>query len=123
MVDLSHIYQKFPSHEDCINHLEQVIWDGRPTCPYCKSERNTPLPNEHRHHCNACNKSYAVTVNTLFHKTKIDLQKWFYAFLLIVHSEDDITVRQLAKAIGVAHNSAWFMLQRIRKAAEKGFTI
>ena len=63
------IYQQFPTESDCIAHLESVRWGGKPICPYCGSDRSTPLPNEQRHHCNACNTTFSVTVGTIFHHT------------------------------------------------------
>jgi transposase-like protein len=81
------------------------------------------MPKESRYHCNRCNKSFSVTVNTIFHKTKVDLQKWFYAFILIKHTDEDVSVRQLASHIHVTKDSAWLMLKKIRKAIEEGVSI
>ena len=117
MVELSDIYKKFPTRDLCISHLEKTFWKGKPVCPYCHSDRHTIMPKEKRYHCNNCNRSYSATVKTIFHKTKIDLQKWFYAFMLIVHTEN-ITTRQLAAALSINKNSAHLMLKRIKKAIE-----
>jgi transposase-like protein len=108
------IYKQFPTPDACLAHLEEVRWHGKPWCPYCKSRRVTP--NEHRHHCNACNTSFSVTVSTIFHKTKIDLQRWFLAIALVLNARKGISARQLARDIEVNKNTAWLMLMRIRKA-------
>ena len=70
-MNIIQVYKKYPKQEDCIRHLESIRWKGKPTCPYCKSKNCTPMPKEHRYHCNSCNTSYSVTVGTIFHKTKI----------------------------------------------------
>ncbi len=38
-MNLIQIYKEFPTHEKCINHLESVRWNNKPTCPYCKSKK------------------------------------------------------------------------------------
>lgn len=110
------IYRQFPTHEACLRHLEMIRWGDTPQCPYCKSQKSTPLPKEYRHHCNNCNTSYSVTVNTIFHKTKADLQKWFLALSLILNAKKGISARQLARDIEVNKNTAWYMGMRIREA-------
>ena len=122
-MDLNLIYQRFPTQADCIRHLEQTMWGDTPVCPYCQSGTQTAVPKESRYHCNGCNRSYSVTVNTIFHKSKIDLQKWFYAFLLIVHTDEDVSARKLGVSLGITKDSAWYMLKRIKKAIEEGFVI
>jgi transposase-like protein len=110
------IYKKFPTAADCIAHLERVRWNGKPTCPYCKSSRTTPMSAESRHHCNSCNTTFSVTVDTIFHHTHLDLQKWFLAISLVLNAKKGISARQLARDIEVNKNTAWYMGMRIRNA-------
>jgi transposase-like protein len=104
------------NHEECLALLEQIRWGGKPKCPYCESTNATAYKNERRYHCNECFTSYSVTVGTLFHKTHVELQKWFVAINLVVNSAGGISVRQLAKEIGVNKNTAGYMIERIRQA-------
>ncbi|MCC5599062.1 transposase [Nostoc favosum] len=104
------------NHEECLALLEQIRWGGKPKCPYCESTNATAYKNERRYHCNECFTSYSVTVGTLFHKTHVELQKWFVAIHLVLNSPGGISVRQLAKEIGVNKNTASYMIARIRNA-------
>jgi transposase-like protein len=115
-MNIIQIYKKFPDQKACIAHLEQVRWNGVPICPYCKSKKQTPAPKENRYHCNTCNTTYSVTVGTIFHKTKCDLQKWFLAITLVLNAKKGISARQLARDIEVTKDTAWYMIMRIRKA-------
>jgi len=110
------VYKIFPNEKDCLDYLEKVRWKGKPTCPYCRSRACTPLRKENRYHCNTCNTSYSVTVRTIFHKTKLPLQKWFLAICLILNSKKGISARQLARDISVNKDTAWYMAMRIRRA-------
>ena len=115
-MNIIEIYDKYPNHIDCLKHLENIRWGGKPICPYCKSARVTAFKNEYRYHCNNCNTSFSVTVGTIFHKTKLDLQKWFLAISLILNAKKGISARQLARDICVNKNTAWYMQMRIRRA-------
>ncbi len=110
------IYKKFPLESDCIAHFEAVRWKGTPICPYCHSTRTTPLPSEFRHHCNGCNTTFSVTVDTIFHHTHLPLQKWFLAISLVLNAKKGISARQLARDLEVNKNTAWYMGMRIRNA-------
>ncbi len=120
-MNIVEVYKQFPSQEACILHLEKVRWHGTPACPYCKSTRVSPMKRQKRHHCNNCNTSFSVTVGIIFHKTKLDLQKWFVAISQVLNAKKGISARQLARDIGVNKDTAWYMGMRIRKAmAEHG---
>lgn len=115
-VDIVKIYNKFPSQGSCLDHLETVRWKGAPTCPYCKSSNITPMAKERRHHCNACNTTFSVTVGTIFHHTHTPLQKWFLAISLILNAKKGLSARQLARDIGVNKNTGWRIAMKIRDA-------
>ncbi len=116
-MDIREVYGWFPTKEDCVRHLEKIRWKGKPISPYCaESKRNTPLPREGRHHCNSCNTTFSVTVGTVFHRTRLPLQKWFLAISLILDSRKGISARQLANALSIDKNTAWYMSARISEA-------
>jgi len=116
IMDIVEIFQLFPTQEHCIKYLEQVRWHGIPTCPYCNSQNSTPVKNELRYHCNNCNTTYSVTVNTIFHDTRLELQKWFLAITLILNAKKGLSARQLARDLKVNKNTGWYLGMRIRKA-------
>jgi transposase-like protein len=115
-MNIVQIYKQFPDHASCIKHLEKVRWNDVPKCPYCGSLKVTPAPKELRYHCNNCNTSFSVTVGTVFHKTKLDLQIWFLAVSLVLNAKKGISARQLARDINVTKDTGWFMLMRLRRA-------
>ena len=110
------VFQQFPTQDDCIKHLEAVRWPQGATCPYCKSTSVTPVEKEKRHHCNNCNKSFSVTVGTIFHHTHLPLQKWFLAVSLILNAKKGISSRQLARDLDVHKDTAWRIAMKIREA-------
>lgn len=116
-MELDKIYFKFKSQSDCIKFLEKIRWGDIPRCPHCNSTRQTPQPKEQRYHCGICRASFSVTVRTVFHNTKIDLQKWFTAIPLVIKNK--LSVRQLSKSVKVSKDTASLMIERVRIASKE----
>ncbi len=110
---LSEIYKKYPTQKDCIKQLERLIWNDNPKCPHCGYEKYSPVKNSNRYHCNICNVDFTVTIRSMFHKTKVDLQKWFYAIGQLLNTDQKITDRGLADEIKVTKDTAWRMINAI----------
>ncbi len=110
------IYELFPTEKDCIKHIEDVRWHGKPICTYCGSQKATPLPKEDRYHCNNCNTTFSVTVGTIFHHTHLPCQKWFLAISIVLNAKKGISARQLARDLEVNKDTAWRMGMKIRQA-------
>lgn len=115
-MNLVEIFEKFPTEKDCIEYLEKIKWQSKPTCPYCNSQKCSSLKDELRHHCNTCNTSFSVTVGTIFHHTHLPIQKWLLAVTLVLNAKKGISSRQLARDLNVTKDTAWRMQMQIRKA-------
>ncbi len=117
------IYKKFPTDLDCIKHLESIRWKDKVTCAYCGSAhtgthnvKGCETRSGRRFQCQDCNKSFSVTVGTIFHHTHLPLQKWFLAISLILNAKKGISTRQLARDLDLPVKTAWSVGMRIRKA-------
>jgi len=115
-MNIVQIYEAFPTEADCVSYLEKIRWGDKPKCVYCGSTRVTPVPKEQRHHCNNCNTSFSVTVDTIFHHTHLPLQKWFLAVCLVLNAKKGIAARQLSRDLQVNKDTAWRMAMKIREA-------
>lgn len=112
MTKLDTIYKAFPNESDAIKFLEKELWDNVPKCPYCNTSFNTPIKNELRYHCNKCNSNFSVTVRTLFHRSKVDLRKWFYC--LLIPDIKAISLRDLGEELSVTKDTASKMINRMK---------
>jgi transposase-like protein len=115
-MNLVEIFELFPTEDACLSFLEQARWKNEPRCPYCKSTKATPMLKENRHHCNSCNTSFSVTVGTIFHNTKLPLQKWFLAVCLMLNAKKGLSARQLSRDLKVNKDTAWRISMKIREA-------
>jgi transposase-like protein len=113
-MNIIQVFQRFPTQDSCIAHLEKARWNGTPKCPYCDSDNTHP--NDGRHYCYNCKTSFSVTVGTIFHHTHLPLQKWFLAISLILNAKKGISALQLSRDLEVNKNTAWRISMQIRKA-------
>ena len=115
-MDIVQIFEKFPTQESCIKHLEKVRWGGMVHCPYCASINTAQHDKRKRHRCYDCKTSFSVTVGTIFHHTHMPLQKWFLIINLILNAKKGISALQLSRDLHVNKNTAWRISMQIRKA-------
>lgn len=114
-MNILEMYDRFPTQESCIAHLEKARWgSGKPVCPYCKSQNTAKA--QHRHRCYDCKTSFSVTVGTIFHRTHLPLQKWFFAILLMMNAKKGLSALQLHRDLKVNKNTAWRITVQVRKA-------
>ena len=118
-MNLITIFSRFPDQESCIEHLEEVRWNGEPECPHCYSlrvARKADSDRVGRWNCHDCKSSFNVLSGTIFQKTKVLLQKWFLAIGLIGNAKKSLSSYQLARDLDLTQPTALYMQQRIRAA-------
>jgi len=117
---LVEMLEVLPDNESCRKYLEDIIWNNTPTCPVCGSIecyilKKSGVPNG-KYLCKECQKTYTVTIGTMFEGSNVPLQKWFIAIYVFSLHKKGISSHQLASDISVTQKTAWYMLSRIRVA-------
>lgn len=100
-------------------YLENLRWNGTQVCPHCGGFEKIYTMKGGRdglYKCGDCRKQFTVTVNTVFEKSKVPLNKWLMAVHLMCASKKGISSHQLHRMLGVTYKTAWFMTHRIREA-------
>ena len=123
-MNLIEVMERYPDQESCIDHLERIRWRGTPVCPHCgcievTRKKEDGVGRVGRWHCPACKASFKVTHGTVFHGTKIPLQKWFLAISLIVNAKKGLSSYQLQRDLDLNQKTAWYILTRIRAEMSK----
>ena len=118
-MNLIDVFERFPDQESCIEHLERVRWRGTPVCPHCGSidvvrKKEDGIGRVGRWNCHDCKASFKVTHGTVFHGTKIELQKWFLAISLILNAKKGLSNYQLQRDLDLNQKTAWYIMVRIR---------
>lgn len=107
------LVKAFPDEQTCINHLEQLRWNGNVVSPFDATSKVYKCAGN-KYKCKNTGKYFNVRTSTLFDNTKIELQTWFVAIYLLTGHKKGISSLQLAKDLNVTQKTAWFMAQRIR---------
>ena len=122
-MNLIEVMERFPDQESCIDHLERIRWTVTPVCPHCgcidvaeknETQEEGKVGRTGRYNCHACRATFKVTQGTVFHGTKIALQKWFLAISLILNAKKGLSSYQLARDLDLNQKTAWFIMTRLR---------
>ncbi len=116
--NLFQMMEAFPDEQSAIHHLRAIRWSDGAYCPHCGSDKVYHFSDNKTHKCGDCRKRFSIKVGSIFEDSKLPLRKWFMAIWLITSHKKGISSVQLAKDIGVTQKSAWFMLHRLRHAAQ-----
>ena len=119
-ISIIQLLDMFPDDEACYEWLEEVRWNGTPTCPRCGGcERvSNPASKPHTYWCGKCRKNFTVTVGTIMHSTKTPLRNWMLAIYSVMTARKGVSAMQISKELGVQYKTAWYMLHRIREACK-----
>ena len=115
------VLDTYPDQESCIRCLEEKRWGDTPECPYCYSQsvaRKKENDLVGRWNCHDCKSSFNVLSKTIFHQTRIPLQKWFAAIALLLNAKKSISSHQLARDLGLNKATAWRLAHQVRMVME-----
>ena len=107
--------------EHCKEFMVELRWpDGKVKCPVCGSAKVCYLAKNRVWKCYTPppRPRFTLKTGTIFEDSPIALEKWLQAVWMLMNCENGISSWQLHRAIGVTQKSAWFMLHRIRLAAQ-----
>lgn len=114
--------EALPDDNSCREYLEQIRWNGVPTCPHCgtvdENHYRLKVKGEFKgmYKCKGCKERFTITVGTMFEGSHIGLRKWFIAMYIFSSHKKGISSHQLASDLGITQKSAWFMVSRMRHA-------
>lgn len=113
----------FSDPDRAFEYACKLRWpDGDIKCPRCGSRKHSFIKSRDRRlwYCYDCKRQFTVKVKTVFEDSAVPLSKWMIAVWMLVACKNGISSYELSGAVGVTQRTAWFMLQRIRKALHQG---
>lgn len=111
----------FSDGKVCFETMLAVKWpDGKIACPKCGCEKVGVVRSRGLLQCKSveCRKQFSVKVGTIFEDSPLGLDKWFVAVWCIANAKNGISSCELGRALDVTQKTAWFLLHRIKLAAE-----
>ena len=107
---------KYNTEEVCRGHLFKLRWPDGFVCPRCGHTECYSLKTRHIHECKQCHYQASETSGTIMEKTRVPLEKWFWAIYLVSTDKRGHSALSLMKEIQVTYKTAWYMLHRLRTA-------
>lgn len=108
------ILSVFNAPDDAIDYLNVKRFSDGLKCVRCGSSRIYHLSEGiWKYKCPTCNYKFIPSTRTIFHNTKLDLTKW-YAGLVMLTSQNRISVRRLADILKIQYVPAWQMCRKIK---------
>jgi transposase len=111
----SRFMELFPDNDACLEYLKGRFFGDGTECPKCgKESKFHRITGRSAYSCQFCGHHVYPTAGTIFHKSTVSLQLWFYAVYLLSSTRCGISAKQLEREIGVTYKTAHRMFKQIR---------
>ncbi len=118
-ITIMELAEMFPDENSAVEWFESKLWPAGRHCPRCKGANTVESSHSQMPYwCSDCRKYFSVRIGTILEASKVSLRKWVWAIYLHLTSLKGVSSMKLHRDIGVSQPTAWYMLQRIRKAFE-----
>lgn len=107
--------EAFPTEQSCIDHLEQLRWNGYVVSPFDPSSKVYNCKGN-RYKCKNTGKYFNVKTNTVFHGSKISLKTWFRAIHQLEINKH-ISSCDLSIRLGITQKTSWFIMKKIKQSS------
>src|SRR5579863_802699 len=105
----------FPDNDACLEYLKAKFFADGSECPKCgKRTKFHRITGRSAYSCQYCGHHVYPTAGTIFHKSTVSLQLWFFAIYLMSSTRCGISAKHLEREIGVTYKTAHRMFKQIR---------
>ncbi|RIV85190.1 IS1595 family transposase [Aurantiacibacter zhengii] len=104
----------FPDNEACLAHIFRTRFGDNPICKRCLKPSLWYRIAGTKRFQHPCGQGIWPLSGTIFERSNIPLQLWFYAMLHYANSASGIPTNFLGRHLGVSHKAAYRMADRIR---------
>ena len=112
-LSLNAFLENYGTEEQCFEELLSLRWPKGFKCTKCGGTAFCRLKRHKLFQCNSCRTQISLTSGTIFHSTKLSLQKWFLALYLMTQGKKGISQIELGRQIGVSTNTAAMLYHKI----------
>lgn len=112
-LSLSQFLDQYGKEEQCEMAVEQSRWPQGFACPKCGATVHCVVwhGKVKTFQCHGCRHQTTLTGGTIFHASKLPLQKWFQAMYFLTQSKNNVAALELKRLIGVCYRTAWRLKQ------------
>ncbi|MFC3562373.1 7TM diverse intracellular signaling domain-containing protein [Pedobacter jamesrossensis] len=117
-VDFEEFSKIYPDKETCYKFLAELKWSNGYHCRRCSNNNYFSGHILHSRRCSKCGYEESVTTYTIFHGTRIPINKAFYMIFLIYSSKGKISSHKLSELLTIRQSTCWTFGSRIKKVME-----
>jgi hypothetical protein len=118
-VDYEEFSRIYPDKESCNLFLADLKWKHGYTCRKCKNTQYYPGHVQYSRRCAKCSYEESVTSYSIFHNTRIPINKAFYMVFLIYTTKGKISSHKLAEILNMRQSTCWTYGARIKAVMEE----
>ena len=109
--------RQFATDDLCAKHLAHHRWALGFTCPRCAHPQFWLHAPRHVFECKQCHHQTSVTAGTIFHKTRVPLQKWYWLIYHMAMDKVGVSIAEMQRLLAIgSYRTAWLMAHKVRKA-------
>ncbi len=114
-MNLLKFFHKYPSEEKCLAAYAKIRLKQGITCRKCEYEtKHYWLRTVKRFECKECKTKTSYKANTMMHKSKIELQKWFILIHLMTSIKKSMSALEISKQLGMRYDTVYNAMHKIR---------
>ncbi|MGN7988520.1 7TM diverse intracellular signaling domain-containing protein [Pedobacter sp. 22226] len=117
-VDFEEFSKIYPDKETCYEFLAELKWSNGYHCRKCSNDHYFAGHIMHSRRCSKCGYEESVTTYTIFHNTRIPINKAFYMIFLIYSSKGKISSHKLSELLSIRQSTCWTFGSRIKKVMD-----
>ncbi len=109
---------EYPTDAHCLAKLMEINYGGTEImCPGCGVENAKfhPMTKRRAFACQECGHHVYPAAGTIFHKSRTNLTKWFFAMYLMTSTRHGVAAKEVERQLGVTYKCAWRMCHELRK--------
>jgi transposase-like protein/DNA-directed RNA polymerase subunit RPC12/RpoP len=109
--------EEYPTDAHCLAKLMEINHGGTEIeCPGCGVRAKFyPMTKRRAYACQECGHHVYPAAETIFHKSRTPLTKWFFAMYLMTSTRHGVAAKELERQLGVTYKTAWRMAHELRK--------
>jgi transposase-like protein len=109
---------EYPNDAACLAKLMEINYGGTEIdCPACGAyhAKFHPMHKRRAYACQECGHHIYPAAGTIFHKSRTNLTKWFFAMYLMTSTRHGVAAKEIERQLGVTYKCAWRMCHELRK--------
>jgi hypothetical protein len=114
-VDFEAFSEIYPDKDSILKYIAGLKWGKGYSCIRCCNETYLVGQTPYGRRCTKCGYDESATVNTIFHNSKILINKALYMLILVYNSKGTISSYKLAELLDIRQSTCWVYSSRFKK--------